>query len=81
MDADRLHRNNCITFAMQGILFAIGFVFFDTSGILPRFVKEITGSDVLAGVPQMLRLISTTLFQVLTIGTIRRVRYVRRYLT
>lgn len=81
MDADRLHRNNCITFAMQGILFAIGFVFFDTSGILPRFVKEITGSDVLAGVPQMLRLISTTLFQVLTIGTIRRVRNVRRYLT
>lgn len=81
MEGDKLHRNNCITYAMQGILFAVGFVFFDTSGILPRFVKEISGSDILAGAPQMVRLISTTLLQVLTIGYIRRIKNVRRYLT
>ncbi len=79
--ADKLHRNNCVTFALQGILFAVGFVFFDTAGILPRFVKEISGSDILAGAPQMVRLLSTTLLQVLTIGYIRRIQNVRRYLS
>ena len=54
---------NFIALLGDYVMFAIGFAFYDPLVIVPAFVKEFTGSDLLIGLFSALRILMITLPQ------------------
>jgi MFS family permease len=56
-------RRNFAALAGDFVLFSIGFAFYDPFVVVPAFVKEFTGSDLMVGVLSALRVLMITLPQ------------------
>jgi hypothetical protein len=60
---ERTVRQNFAALTGDFVLFAIGFAFFDPFVVVPAFVKDSTGSDLMVGVLSALRVLTITLPQ------------------
>ena len=57
----RYVRRNLLVLSSDFILFMIGFVFWDPTVVVPVFVKELTGNDLMVGVFSAIRVLTISL--------------------
>jgi hypothetical protein len=62
-DRRRIVRRNYAALTGDFVLFSLGFAFFDPMVVVPTFVHELTGSDLMVGVLAALRVLAVTLPQ------------------
>jgi MFS family permease len=72
---------NVRAFTVQGVLYFVGIAFFDTSTVLPLFLRTLSSNLALVGAAVALRSFATLAVQVLFGMAVVKVRHVPRYLS
>jgi len=74
------YKKNYILLLLEGILFDVGFVFFNPSTILPLLMMKLTNSSVMVGMLAMLRYLSPGIFSLISGNQTRPYKYKKKYL-
>jgi hypothetical protein len=74
------YKKNYILLLLEGILFDVGFVFFNPSTILPLLMMKLTNSSVMVGMLAMLRYLSPGIFSLISGNQTRPCKYKKKYL-
>ena len=72
---------NVRAFTVQGVLYFVGIAFFDTSTVLPLFLRTLSSNLALVGAAVALRSFATLIVQVLFGIAVVKIRHVPRYLS
>ena len=72
---------NARAFTLQGVFYFVGIAFFDTSTVLPLFLRTLSSNLALVGAAVALRSFATLIVQVLFGMAVVKVRHVPRYLS
>jgi len=76
----KTYKKNYIYLITEGILFDVGFIFFDPTTILPLLVERLTGSAFLVGLLTMVKYLGAGIFSLLAGNWNRNVRYKKKFL-
>ena len=74
------YKKNYIYLTLEGILFDVGFVFFDPTTILPLLIERLTGSAFLVGLLTMVRYLGAGIFSLLAGNWNRTLKFKKKYL-
>jgi MFS family permease len=67
---ERHLRRNLAALVGDFALFSIGFAFFDPTVVVPAFIKELTGSDLLVGILAAVRTLMVTVPQIVAVSVL-----------
>lgn len=76
----KTYKNNYKYLITEGILFDVGFIFFDPTTILPLLVERLTGSAFLVGLLTMVKYLGAGIFSLLAGNWNRNVKYKKKFL-
>ncbi|HMA59990.1 MAG TPA: hypothetical protein VKN64_06830, partial [Halanaerobiales bacterium] len=80
MNEEDKYKKNYIYLTLEGILFDVGFVFFDPTTILPLLLERLTGSAFLVGLLTMVRYLGAGIFSLLAGNWNRTLKFKKKYL-
>jgi len=80
MEEEKVYKKNYIYLILEGILFDVGFVFFDPTTILPLLMERLTGSSLLVGLLAMVRYLGAGIFSLLAGNWNRALKFKRPFL-
>ncbi len=80
MHDENFYKKNYIYLIIEGILFDVGFVFFDPTTILPLLIERLTGSSFLVGLLSMVKYLGSGIFSLLAGNWNRAAQYKKPFL-
>jgi len=80
MHDENFYKKNYIYLIIEGILFDVGFVFFDPTTILPLLIERLTGSSFLVGLLSMAKYLGSGIFSLLAGNWNRSIKYKKPFL-